>query len=750
MDGMDAVGVVDDAVDSISCPHPSARWSEFIMMSTISIASLLMLVRALFGRLFGRHDLKSKSSAHLIGGRKNFKMRHQETMQNVDQSVLKDIETLGDSVLDGYCTIKKGATSTTWKKRWVVVDAYARVKYYSNAESSRRNMAPKGTFTVLSVDVVANTNQPTLEVRNTLGGTYFFHFEDDIKMQKWLVVLKSRAMQSAINGRIDPVGARDPAAPRMKHDLTVLVETFDILAHKDTVMRSFFAVVKFKAELHDLSVIPVKQTNQRSCDNSRMAKWNESLHWSFDDHECGACDECMSVGLVGSFGGLPDLLVVNIFEVTMRVKTTKIGRVFVSLKDLFGPTGLTKSSVDATWPILASSTRLHDEKESILGTLRMKLEYAALSPGDANAAETTIVPFLTSAPSDVELLGEFDLDLPLQDVLDVYYANQAPPPDGEIASNPIWAHYIKERGDTEMEMHPWEPSPQHGGLTRVITFRSLTHAPIGPSSTMTTNTWHVTGYDWANKPVDGPTQVKFQIKVKLHDIPYGDIFTVEHELLLTKTATNGIAIKVSLGIPFSSGCMFKSKIISQTKSSVLESYAMWFRLLKEMHNQGGAAPTTTTAAAAGGGSTAASSADEGGGATKKRTALVRMSSVIDEEVALEEIFENQRMHIFGKWGPNYLWPTDRPRFSNRHGDKEMSFNQVECPPNWTWTSEWKVDMKYTDCDEEGWSYASDFPRFKVHLAKGKSNARKVGCSVRRRRWVRTMCLDKVADNLGPL
>ncbi|RHY06573.1 hypothetical protein DYB36_006466 [Aphanomyces astaci] len=263
-----------------------------------------------------------------------------------------------------------------------------------------------------------------------------------------------------------------------------------------------------------------------------------------------------------------------------------------------------------------------------------------------------------------------------------------------------------------VETHRWEPSPAHGGWVRVVTFRSLTHAPIGPSTTMTTNTWQCTGYDWSH---DGTvSQVTFQIKVQLHDIPYGDIFTVEHSMTLTKSSpsnNNGVSVKVRLvylAIPFSSGCMFKSKILSQTKTATHESYVLWFRLLKEMHNAPGI--------------------------------------IVDEEVALEEIFENQRMHIFGKWGPNYLWPTDRSRFSNRQGDKELSFNKVECPEHWTWTSEWKVDMKYTECDEEGWSYATDFPRFKYHLAKGKSNARKVGSSVRRRRWVRTMCLNPDADS----
>ncbi|RHY11191.1 hypothetical protein DYB25_004713 [Aphanomyces astaci] len=362
-----------------SVPLSSSSWSEFIMISTIAISSVLMLVRALFGGDAYRRALKNKSSNRLLGGRKKFQSLHQQTMQNVDESVLADVQTLGDSVLDGYCTMKKGSSSTTWKKRWVVVDAYARVKYYPNAEGSRRNTAPKGTFTVLSVDVAPstsnNSNQPTLEVRNTLGGTYFFHFDDDVKMQKWLVVLKSRAMQSAIDGpsalssfsssivvvvprlillgRIDPMHSRDRSAPHMKHDLIVLVETFNVLAHKDTSMRSFFAVVKFKAELHDHSVIPVKQTNQRSCS--------------------------------------------------------------------------------------------HDEKESILGTLQMTLDYTATSQVDATAALT---PFLTSAPSDLELLGEFELDMPLLDLLDTYYAD---PPDGaEASANPVWAQYIKERGDTEV------------------------------------------------------------------------------------------------------------------------------------------------------------------------------------------------------------------------------------------------------------------------------------------------------------
>ncbi|KAJ0390605.1 hypothetical protein P43SY_005070 [Pythium insidiosum] len=107
-------------------------------------------------------------------------------------------------------------------------------------------------------------------------------------------------------------------------------------------------------------------------------------------------------------------------------------------------------------------------------------------------------------------------------------------------------------------------------------------------------------------------------------------------------------------------------------------------------------------------------------------------------VALEEIFENQRVSIFGKWGPNHLLPTDRARFTNRNGDVSLSFEQIVLPPNWVWTSPWKIDKSYTECDEEGWSYATDFPRFKSHLARGKSSNKRLGASVRRRRWIRMM------------
>ena len=122
----------------------------------------------------------------------------------------------------------------------------------------------------------------------------------------------------------------------------------------------------------------------------------------------------------------------------------------------------------------------------------------------------------------------------------------------------------------------------------------------------------------------------------------------------------------------------------------------------------------------------------------RRPSLSRTCSVVQDTVALKEIFENQRLNIILGWGAGHLLPTDRPRFTNRAGDVEMSFDEVELPEGWVWTSEWMIERSYTECDEDGWSYATDFPRFKAHLQRGKSSIKKLGASVRRRRWIRTL------------
>lgn len=882
-----------------------------------------------------------------------------DTVVNKQEFVESLIE-LGNDQLDGWLLVKKGAQrGKNWKKRYVVLDGNGRIKYYPNADAARRNVNIKGSLAVHAVKPAdpLEFGASTLEVRGTLGGTYFFRAENDLAVRKWLCVLTKRAIQSRVPGRIDStlssavLAASGSASPPGKaddtgegsavtasgstagdaaaattsslksHGLDVTVE--DMSYTKEGSLRQFYIVAKFKSELHDHSHVPVGQSAPKPCEKG-VVTWSEKLAWHFHDHACAECDECRAIGSTsGSFCGLPDIMVLHVYEIHLRYLTTKIGETAISLREMFGFTGMREAEMRCSWPVTSPS-------DSTLGQLALKLQYSVNA-----AAGASVTPFLVSSEQERELLGEYEIHPSVKtcvELFDLFYAN------GRIDK---WQEYYKARGDTEMEIGEWSESKEFGGQVRVLSCRSLTNASIGPSSTMNTTTQHIFFADVASAD---PNKFVLESKVFLHDIPYGDCFNVEQVTVVERGATGNLVAKVYLGIPFSKGCMFKSKIISATREGVLSSTKLQYDLLNKTidnpsgggggggtpvtpflvskeeertplgeyevhptvkdglhffdlyyadntqkrwegyHKAGGDSehdfgewadsaefggqvrtikfraqsnsslgPPSTTATQtqhvyfnskkenadpdlfvietkmalhdipygdsftvetlfeisreadgkliarayigipfskstmfkskiasatkegmvkstkllftelkkaldAGGGESSSSvarvsdagrSSDVGpnrlsgsgglGAPPPRRAVFARYNSNLDGSVALEEIFENQRVSIFGKWGPNHLLPTDRERFTNRNGDVELSFEQVELPPHWIWTTPWKIDKNYTECDDEGWSYATDFPRFKQHLARGKSSMKRLGASVRRRRWIRMMC-----------
>lgn len=304
--------------------------------------------------------------------------------------------------------------------------------------------------------------------------------------------------------------------------------------------------------------------------------------------------------------------------------------------------------------------------------------------------------------------------------------------------------YDKTLGDTETRVTRWEDArPELSGFVRTITGRSLTRAPIGPASTLATRVQHL---EYFPAPED---RMILSTKVTLHDIPYGDAFTVETEVIATSAASSSsgvgiIHLDVRLAIPFSKGCMWKSKILSNTTAGVTESMDLLFRLMQEAidRSPGGLPPSSSSVNHNIPPPPLPLSRSSGASSNQAQANVVKArasSSVLDATVAVEEIFENQRFSLLGGWGVGHLLVTDRERFTNRAGAPLPIGFSKPCPENWTWTSNWHIDYKYTVSDEDGWSYASDFPRFQVHLQKGKSSARKLGASVRRRRWIRTLC-----------
>ncbi|POM60053.1 hypothetical protein PHPALM_31132 [Phytophthora palmivora] len=380
--------------------------------------------------------------------------------------------------------------------------------------------------------------------------------------------------------------------------------------------------------------------------------------------------------------------------------------------------------ISATREAMVSSSRLY------FHMVNRSMENPSASQSAAPAK-----PFLMSTEEERQIVGEYELHPAIKDAFhffDLFYA------DNTLSR---WQNIHKESGDVEHTVSKWEDSAEYGGQIREMKYRAKSPSPLGPSSTMAEQTVHVPFSSQDRDSFDSDRLV-IEHKLTLLEIPYGDCFHVETVYVIeprTDAIGSPLIAKVYVGIPFSKSTMFKSKIVSGSKEGVVKSTKMVFEGLNkalDTEEPGDTSDPNRPSISPARPSRPRRSSSTG--VVLRRPSVASYNSTLDGSVGLEEIFENQRVSMFGKWAPNHLLPTDRPRFSNRDGDKAMSFEQVSLPPNWSWTTPWRIDKSYTDCDDEGWSYATDFPRFKFHLARGKSSMKRLGASVRRRRWIRMM------------
>ena len=74
----------------------------------------------------------------------------------------------------------------------------------------------------------------------------------------------------------------------------------------------------------------------------------------------------------------------------------------------------------------------------------------------------------------------------------------------------------------------------------------------------------------------------------------------------------------------------------------------------------------------------------------------------------------------------------------------------ELTHGWEWVNKWEVDLDYTECDPEGWSYGVDFNNVQVRLQRRHSvDQSGITDFVRRRRWTRTRKL-KTPEEHAPV
>lgn len=123
-----------------------------------------------------------------------------------------------------------------------------------------------------------------------------------------------------------------------------------------------------------------------------------------------------------------------------------------------------------------------------------------------------------------------------------------------------------------------------------------------------------------------------------------------------------------------------------------------------------------------------------------------------EKTVVEEVFESERHQPFRGFGstwPGHFLPTDRVhkwnvRKANSNGiysSQDISVVAPSLPDGWVWAEDsWTLDLSGIPShttDNDGWSYATDFPKdiiFPFPPGSGKVNISKF---VRTRRWLRT-------------
>lgn len=126
-------------------------------------------------------------------------------------------------------------------------------------------------------------------------------------------------------------------------------------------------------------------------------------------------------------------------------------------------------------------------------------------------------------------------------------------------------------------------------------------------------------------------------------------------------------------------------------------------------------------------------------AMARRRSSLKSASDVPEEVIVE-VFENEQRTM--------IPPTDfSPENLIRHGhltDESgtvvYSYDRLDLypePSGYEWCNEWCIDLWYTSCDFNGWSYATSFSNLREHLRKSDSISSSALKTVRRRRWTRS-------------
>lgn len=149
----------------------------------------------------------------------------------------------------------------------------------------------------------------------------------------------------------------------------------------------------------------------------------------------------------------------------------------------------------------------------------------------------------------------------------------------------------------------------------------------------------------------------------------------------------------------------------------------------------------------------ASSVDLKENATQALLHQFQRHSTIDGVEFIEyHVFENERRVLF-EWGSRNLMLFERSAYTEESGTISCPFSnhvvKFKPPAGYVWQDDskdqWLVDREYTNTDEDGWVYGSDFGYVMQNLRLGKSTTTSQLRSVRRRRWKRIAVKEPVQN-----
>eukprot|EP01135_Chromosphaera_perkinsii_P008581 Nk52_evm23s1401 gene=Nk52_evmTU23s1401 len=121
--------------------------------------------------------------------------------------------------------------------------------------------------------------------------------------------------------------------------------------------------------------------------------------------------------------------------------------------------------------------------------------------------------------------------------------------------------------------------------------------------------------------------------------------------------------------------------------------------------------------------------------------VTMIADLKDDDIKLEEVFENQRSGLIGKFSTKWLMLTERGPSSTIDGKPCPTKEEIRPLNNYQWTGEWKIDYG-RNVDAEGWEYAVNWN------ANSWFPEKKTFTYVRRRRWFREQRRYKSEEKTG--